>query len=74
MAMGVASCGDSWLDTTLEDRTQLHLFYKNELQASYALTGCYDQYQRTVSEGAWPGLSSWLQKWVVMTLSVAVSH
>jgi hypothetical protein len=56
MAMGVASCGDSWLDTTSKTELNSTSFYKNELQASYALTGCYDQYQRTVSEGAWPGL------------------
>lgn len=56
MAVGVTSCGDSWLDTTSKTELNSTSFYKNEIQATYALTGCYDQYQRTVSEGAWPGI------------------
>lgn len=56
MAISVASCGDSWLDTSSKTELNSSSFYQNEIQANYALTGCYDQYQRTVSEGAWPGI------------------
>jgi hypothetical protein len=54
--LALASCGDSFLDTTSKTELNSTSFYKTEAQADYALTGCYDQYQRTVSEGAWPGL------------------
>lgn len=56
MAVGVSSCGDSWLDTSSKTELNSSSYYSNEIQAQYALVGCYDQYQRTVSEGAWPGI------------------
>jgi hypothetical protein len=56
IAMGIVSCTDSWLDTSSKTELNSGSFYKNQVQATYALTGCYDQYQRTVSEGAWPGI------------------
>ena len=54
--MGIVSCTDSWFDTSSKTELNSGSFYKNQVQATYALTGCYDQYQRTVSEGAWPGI------------------
>lgn len=48
------SCSDSFLDTSSKTDLNSGSFYKNPLQAEYALTGCYDGYQRTVSNGSWP--------------------
>ena len=56
LALGMVSCGDSYLDTSSKTALNSNTFYKNELQASYAVIGCYDGYQRTVSNGSWPTL------------------
>lgn len=48
------SCSDSFLDTSSKTDLNSGSFYKTPLQAEYALTGCYDGYQRTVSNGSWP--------------------
>ena len=56
LALGLASCGDDYLDTSSKTALNSGTFYKNELQAQYAVVGCYDGYQRTVSNGSWPTL------------------
>jgi hypothetical protein len=56
LALGMVSCGDSYLDTSSKTALNSNTFYKNELQASYAVIGCYDGYPRTVSNGSWPTL------------------
>lgn len=53
---GLFSCGDSYLETTSKTDLNSTSFYKNEVQAKYAVVGCYDGYQRTVSNGSWPTL------------------
>lgn len=60
-AMGVATmtfvgCTDSFLNTSSKTEMNSLSFYKTELQADYAVVGCYDGYQRTVSNGSWPSL------------------
>lgn len=61
MALGVAGltlsgCSDSFLDTSSKTDMNSTSFYQNETQAEYAVVGCYDMYQRTVSNGSWPTL------------------
>ena len=61
MALGVAAwalsgCGDAFLDTSSKTTLNSGSFYQNEVQAQYAVVGCYDGYQRTVSNGSWPSL------------------
>ena len=61
MALGVAAwvlsgCGDAFLDTSSKTTLNSGSFYQNEVQAQYAVIGCYDGYQRTVSNGSWPTL------------------
>lgn len=61
MALGVAgltltACSDSFLDTSSKTETNSQSFYTTEAQAEYAVVGCYDGYQRTVSNGSWPTL------------------
>lgn len=53
-AGAATSCADSFLDTS--SKTDLNGTYDTEIKAEYALTGCYDGYQRIVSEGSWPSL------------------
>lgn len=54
--MMLASCTDSFLDTTSKTTLTSTNYYKNQSQAEAAVVGCYDQYQRTVSNGNWPTL------------------
>lgn len=61
MALGMAAwvlsgCGDAFLDTSSKTELNSGSFYQNEVQAQYAVIGCYDGYQRTVSNGSWPTL------------------
>ena len=61
MAMGIAACmlsgcSESFLDTSSKTTLNSSSFYKTEVQADYAVIGCYDGYQRTVSNGSWPSL------------------
>ena len=50
------SCSKDFLET--ESKTDLNTasFYQTEVQMDYAIVGCYDGYQRTVSNGSWPTL------------------
>ncbi len=50
------SCSESFLDTSSKTDLNTTSFYKTETQAQYAVIGCYDGYQRTVSNGSWPTL------------------
>ena len=52
----MTACSSDFLDT--ESKTDLNTgsFYKTEVQVEYAVVGCYDGYQRTVSNGSWPTL------------------
>lgn len=53
---GLSSCSESFLDTSSKTDLNTTSFYKTETQAQYAVVGCYDGYQRTVSNGSWPTL------------------
>ena len=52
----LAGCSDSYLDTGSKTDMNATSFYKTQAQADYAVIGCYDTYQRTVSNGSWPTL------------------
>ncbi len=52
----LTGCTDSFLDTASKTDMNSTSFYKTESQAEYAVVGCYDMYQRTVSNGSWPTL------------------
>ena len=52
----LAGCSDSYLDTDSKTDMNATSFYKTQAQADYAVIGCYDTYQRTVSNGSWPTL------------------
>ena len=54
--VGLTACSESFLDTSSKTEMNSTSFYKTQTQAEYALTGCYDGYQRTVSNGSWPTL------------------
>lgn len=61
IAMGMvvctlSGCSDSFLETSSKTTLNSGSFYKTEVQADYAVIGCYDGYQRTVSNGSWPTL------------------
>lgn len=60
MSMGLlaamSSCSGDFLDTTSKTDLNQTSFYKNEVQMEHAIVGCYDGYQRTVSNGSWPSL------------------
>src|SRR5574344_731149 len=61
IALGIAGltlsgCSDSFLDTSSKTDLNSTSFYKTQTQADYAVVGCYDMYQRTVSNGSWPTL------------------
>ena len=56
LALGLASCGDDYLDTSSKTALNSESFYSNEAQANAAVVGCYDGYQATISEGCWPNL------------------
>lgn len=53
-ALMLAACTDDFLDTTSKTSLNTTTFYKTEEQAEEALVGCYDQYQRTISNGSYP--------------------
>lgn len=53
-AMAMVACSDSFLD--VDSKTTLPTELKTQTQAEYAVVGCYDGYQRTVSNGNWPTL------------------
>ncbi|MCH3985258.1 MAG: RagB/SusD family nutrient uptake outer membrane protein [Prevotella sp.] len=50
------SCSSDYLNTSSKTELNSTSFYKNQTQAEYAVVGCYDGYQRTVSNGSWPTL------------------
>ncbi len=50
----LSGCTDSFLSTTSKTSLNTTTFYKTEEQAEEALVGCYDQYQRTISNGSYP--------------------
>ena len=54
--MALTGCNDSFLDTSSKTSSNSTSFYKTQEQANYAVIGCYDMYQRTVSNGSWPSL------------------
>lgn len=56
LALGLASCGDDYLDTSSKTTLNSETFYSNEAQANAAVVGCYDGYQATISEGCWPNI------------------
>lgn len=53
-ALSLTACTDSFLDTTSKTSLNTTSYYKNADQAETALVGCYDQYQRTISNGSYP--------------------
>lgn len=56
LCMGFTSCGDSWLDTESKTTHNSANFNKSEQQIDASVIGCYDGYQRTVSNGNFPPL------------------
>ena len=52
-ALSLTACTDSFLDTTSKTSLNTTSYYKNADQAETALVGCYDQYQRTISNGSY---------------------
>ncbi len=50
----LTACTDNFLDTTSKTSLNTTTFYKTVEQAEEALVGCYDQYQRTISNGSYP--------------------
>ena len=51
MALGVAACSDDFLNVQSKTDATTGNFYTSEAGASRALIGCYDGWQRTVSDG-----------------------
>lgn len=51
LLLGMTSCGNDFLDVSSKTEGTTGNFYSNEAAASRALIGCYDGWQRTVSEG-----------------------
>ena len=51
LAMGLTSCGEDFLEVSSKTEGTTGNFYSNEAAASRALIGCYDGWQRTVSDG-----------------------
>lgn len=51
LAMGLVSCGENFLETESKTTGTTGNYYANESSASRALIGCYDGWQRTVSNG-----------------------
>ncbi|MDO4159348.1 MAG: RagB/SusD family nutrient uptake outer membrane protein [Prevotellaceae bacterium] len=51
LSLGLASCGEDWLNTESKTDTTTGNFYKTAEEAEIALVGCYDGWQRTVSSG-----------------------
>ena len=48
---GLASCSDSWLDVASKTESNSGNFYKSQEDGLRSLYGCYDGWQRTVSDG-----------------------
>lgn len=55
-SLALSACTDSFLDTSSKTSSNSTSFYKTQEQAEYAVVGCYEMYQRTVSNGNWPSL------------------
>lgn len=51
LALTVASCGDDFLDVSSKTESLKDNSYRTMSDAQYALIGCYDGWQRTVSNG-----------------------
>ena len=51
ISMGLTSCGEDFLEVSSKTEGTTGNFYNNEAAASRALIGCYDGWQRTVSNG-----------------------
>ncbi|MDR2948922.1 MAG: RagB/SusD family nutrient uptake outer membrane protein [Prevotella sp.] len=51
VCMGLLSCSDSFLDTESQTNLNDGSFYQTIADMEMALVGCYDGYQRTVSDG-----------------------
>ena len=51
LSLGLASCGESFLDVSSKTEGYTDSYYTNESAAQRALIGCYDGWQRTVSNG-----------------------
>ena len=51
LAMSLTSCGNDFLEVSSKTEGTTGNFYSNEAAASRALIGCYDGWQRTVSDG-----------------------
>ena len=56
-SMGLASCSDSFLDTSSKTESNTETFYKSESDAYRALIGCYDGWRQTNSS---PGVGFYL--------------
>jgi len=51
LTMGMTSCGNDFLEVSSKTEGTTGNFYANEAAANRALIGCYDGWQRTVSNG-----------------------
>jgi hypothetical protein len=51
LAMGMTSCGNDFLEVSSKTEGTTGNYYSNESAISRALIGCYDGWQRTVSNG-----------------------
>lgn len=51
MTLALTSCGEDFLEVSSKTEGTTGNFYNNEAAASRALIGCYDGWQRTVSNG-----------------------
>jgi hypothetical protein len=51
LSVGLTSCGNDFLEVSSKTEGTTGNFYSNEAAANRALIGCYDGWQRTVSEG-----------------------
>ena len=51
LAVGLTSCGNDFLEVSSKTEGTTGNFYSNEAAANRALIGCYDGWQRTVSDG-----------------------
>ena len=49
--LGLTSCGEDFLEVSSKTEGTTGNFYASEAAASRALIGCYDGWQRTVSDG-----------------------
>ena len=51
MALGLTSCGEDFLEVQSKTEGTTGNYYSSEASAARALIGCYDGWQRTVSDG-----------------------